>query len=145
MWLLLALGGILLNQGIILIIVLLVVVLIFSSYAGLIKQGIGNRPVDQPLSKWISEDETIFFETDAVGAGYGTLSIQGKVMEIYFATGAGRSIDIYYATEEGDWQLIERWQGDFKRADRFTAVVMDKTTYYKKGEKITFYRVNSSD
>lgn len=133
------------KKGVILITIVLLPILILSVLAVCQKRGIGNRPVDQPFSKWISEDETIVFETNEGGAGYGTLSIQGKVMDIYFATGAGRSIDIYTATEEGNWQLIERWEGDFWRADKFTAVVLDKTTYYEKGERITFYRINSKD
>lgn len=101
-----------------------------------------NIPVNQPLTKWMSEDETIYFETNESGAGYGTLMVNGQVFDIYFATGAGTSIDIYVIEEEKPMRLIERWTGNFISEEKFIATVDIDTTYFEKGEKIIFYRID---
>ena len=116
-------------------------ILMFSLSACL-KEKVVNRPVDQPYSKWISEDETIYFETNENGAGYGTLKTSDGSIDIYFATGRAKVIDIYRMVGGKPNGLIERWEGDFKKDYMFIAVVSEKTTYYQKNEKITFYRVD---
>ena len=119
--------------------VVLVLVLLFVLYT---KQQFANRPVNQPFTKWVSEDETIVFETDANGAGCGTMVIQDEILDIRFATGLDRDIGVYVITEDGRTELVEMWVGRFNKADRFIAVVSDETTYFKKGDRITFHRVN---
>lgn len=121
--------------GVIFVAVLITVLL----YALCIYQQRANMPVRQSFTKWASEDGRIVFETDANGAGFGTMVVEGESLDIYFATGFG-DIGVYVITEEGRTELIEMWAGYFYRADRFVAVVSDKTTYYEKGERITFYR-----
>lgn len=110
-----------------------------------------NRPVDQPGSKWRSEDGSIYFEVGDWSseslAGIGKMKIgEEETLDIYVATGLGSDIVIYpleNVTPEGVVKLpyIEYWIGDFHRKDRFTATVK-KTTYFSVGEKVKFYRVD---
>lgn len=119
-------------------------VIIFSiifCMSGCLKEKVVNRPGDQPFSKWVSEDETISIEINGNGAGYGTLKTSDETIDIYFATGCARLIDIYRMVDGKPKGLIERWEGDFKKEYMFTATVSQKTTYYKIGEKIKFVRV----
>lgn len=111
------------------------------SLSGCLKEKVVNRPVDQPFTKWVSEDHRIYFETDAGGAGFGTLTTDSGDINIYFATGAGRRIDIYAITQDGKHVLIESWYGKFKKPNVFTARVLDTTTYYEEGDKIKVFRI----
>lgn len=120
---------------------ILTLILMFCLSACL-KEIVVNRPADQPYSKWISEDKAIYFETDKNGAGYGTLTVGDEVIDIHFATGCARVINIYIMEDDESGDLIESWTGNFKKEDRFTATVTKKTTYYEMGEKIVFYRVD---
>ena len=122
--------------------IVLILILLFALYT---KQQFANRPVNQPFTKWVSEDETIVFEIDANGAGCGTMIIQGEILDIRFATGLDWDIGVYVITEDGCTELVEMWVGRFNKADRFIAVVSDKTTYFKKGDRIAFHRVHKQD
>lgn len=122
--------------------ILIIVLLIPFCISKCLKEKVESRPCNQPFSKWMSEDGTISFEVNEKGAGYGTLTTADGIIDIYFATGSAKLIHIYRIIDGEHYELIEWWNGDFNESYKFTAVVSQPTTYYKKGQKITFYRIN---
>lgn len=105
----------------------------------------GNRPIDQPLTKWVSEDGAICFETDENGVGYGTMIVEDDIFDIMFNTGAGWAIGIYRIKDEEHQELIELWYADFSKDGKFTAEVTNYTTYFEIGDKFVFYRVDEDN
>lgn len=106
----------------------------------------GRRPVDQPCTTWVSEDQTITIYVDENQHGSGTIT-QGNDT-IHFILTNGPSIEIeLYPLEALDGILIrselryEEWSGDFIRDDHFIATVQE-TTFFTVGDEIAFYRVN---
>ena len=60
--------------------------------------------------------------------------IRGERIHIYAIEAKGR--EGLYPEER-----YETWRGNFKRKDKFI-VTVEETTYFKVGQKITFYRVD---
>lgn len=123
--------------------ILLIVVIILASVLCLASCEYKNRPCDQPLTKWISEDGTISFEVNENGTGYGTITIPERTIAIEFNTGVANDINIYRTTKDGtSIEMIEWWSARFIWDDRFTVVVPKNTTYFEPGQRIKFIRVD---
>ena len=108
------------------------------------KRFLGNRPWDQPNTTWVSEDNSIVFYIDSNWTGYGTLHHNGEIVEFCYSEGPSVEIWLYTTDADGKVTDLEYWYGDFKRNDRFTATV-EESTFFKKGDKITFYRVDNEN
>lgn len=125
--------------GISVLVIIISFVLWFNLF---IDKQIGNRPIDQPFSKWISDDKSIVFTVNEYGEGIGSLILEDKIISIFYITGEGRNIDIYTVKNKEYGTLIEEWRGDFRKPDEFTAKVIE-TTYFEPGMKIHFKRVDT--
>ena len=126
--------------------ILLVIFILFVflySYAHIYE---GNRPIDQPDKRWVSEDGDIMLYTDKTQRTTGSMIIDGKEIEILFRDGEGKNIYIFpNETKVQDIKkCYELWVGDFILEDEFT-ITVKKTTYFKVGQKITFYRVDDEE
>lgn len=119
--------------------IFIIVVVLYGMYINWYK---GNRPIDQPNKKWVSEDGSIKLSTDENQRTTGSMIINGKEIEILFLDGEGKNIHIFpIETKVRDINdRYELWVGDFISEDKFT-VTVEKTTYFEVGQKITFYRV----
>lgn len=107
----------------------------------------GKRPSDQPGTEWISEDGSIKFYVDENLYATGSMNIKDTEIPFIFSGEIrGERIHIYAIEAKGREGLYpeeryETWRGNFKRKDKFT-VTVEETTYFKVGQKITFYRVD---
>ena len=125
---------------IILAVSVLLIFAIFLVGTLLTRMQYSNRPVNQPNTKWYSEDGKITFETDENGRGIGTIVTKDDdVVDIFFCTGRGQSIDIYLKNGETNGDIIEMWIGKFIKKDMFIAYIKE-STYYENGDKIVFHR-----
>lgn len=75
----------------------------------------GNRPIDQPSTKWVSEDGSIMLCTDENQRTTGSMIINGKEIKILFLDGEGKNIHIFpIETKVRDINdRYELWVGDF--------------------------------
>lgn len=115
------------------------------------KSYIGKRPCDQPNTKWISEDEQIYFWTDEHNYVSGKMLIGDETIDIHVRIGPATDIyisrlDSVKPSEEGSngpvsEVSLEHWIGNFNQKDQFTATVK-RTTYFHADDKISFYRVD---
>ena len=103
-----------------------------------------NRPGAHPYSKWISDDESISFTVDKYGRGIGTMTVGNETINIFFMTGIKQYIEIGLSNDNNEDynDLIEKWRGDFRKPDEFTAKVIE-TTYFEPGMKIHFKRIDT--
>ena len=106
----------------------------------------GKRPSDQPGTEWISEDESIVIHVDKNNQSTGSMIIGGTEIPFLFVDSQGEVIYIYSIDARSRDGLYpedryEIWMGSFNRKDKFT-VTVEETTYFKVGQKITFYRVD---
>ena len=107
----------------------------------------GKRPSDQPDTEWISEDGSIKFYVDENLYATGSMNIKDTEIPFIFSGEIrGERIHIYAIEAKGREGLYpeeryETWRGNFKRKDKFI-VTVEETTYFKVGQKITFYRVD---
>ena len=133
-----------------LILSLLLIITMLSGCRGLKYQlWDGNYPNDQPNTKWISEDGSIWFNGVS---GYGKMTVNGEIFDISVEIGLFADISISKLDEyeyERDYDYlscdtIEEWEGVFWWQDSFVATV-EKTQYYEEGEKIRFYRVEDAE
>lgn len=139
-------GGITLKKIIIAICSLAVVlaVLLFA-FVKNYKTYEGNRPVDQPGSVWVSDDEQIKIYIDEELYGHGTILLENETVEFIFSVGPSVEIELFTSESiEGNMLyfdgLIEKWIGDFSRKDSFEVTVLE-TTYFTEGQTIGFYKV----
>ena len=122
-------------------------VVLYGMYINLYK---GNRPCDQPGTEWVSEDGSIEIYVDENQYATGSMNIKGTEIPFIFSGEIrGERIHIYAIEAKGREGLYpeERYEtcrGNFKRKDKFTATV-EKTTYFKVGQNITFYRVDDEE
>ena len=112
---------------------------------GCYKSWFGKRPCDQPNSKWMSDDQSMYFEMDEIGLGTGYLSRNGEKVEFLFRCAQSR-IEIYAPEAIGRLGLYpeetyEIWWGSFDQADSFTATVK-QTTFFTVGQELKFYRMD---
>lgn len=108
----------------------------------------GRTPCYQPDTEWISEDGNIVIQVDSNKQATGSLWVEDKKIDFIFTT-AGPSIYMFMPEAKDRLGLYpeeqyEYWIGEFKRDDQFTATVVE-TTFFTKGDTITFYRVDSTD
>lgn len=112
-----------------------------------------NIPIEQPNTKWISENKQVTFWVDENGHVTGIIENGDDKISVYFGMGVSDIIDIYLLenvkpNEDGSGDIVtgpilEYWIADYAHYDHFTATV-ERTTYFHVGEKITFYRVDGS-
>lgn len=126
------------------IVILLVALSILLT--GCYKSWFGKRPCDQPNSKWMSEDQSMYFEMDESGIGTGYLLLNGETVEFLFMCDIATKI-MLYAPEAIDRlglypeETYEIWSGSFDQADSFTATVK-QTTFFTVGQELKFYRMD---
>ena len=111
---------------------------------------IDRAPTNQPLSSWESEDGTISFVVDATNRIRGTININGEVIEFSLSIAPGdlsmqlydiKIIELEKSNSRhfsSDYQY-EDWDCSYKSKKKFVATVRE-TTFFKEGQKITFYR-----
>ena len=111
----------------------------------------GNRPVDQPNTTWVSNDESIVITVNADRIATGYFISNGQQVDFLFEpcpvtifiARLDKSVlnedpsAILGSIEEGD--TIEKWEADFSHDDHFTITVIE-TTYFEIGQEIEFYR-----
>lgn len=128
---------------------LLVILICFVSVISLLgcryREYYGRTPCDQPNTTWISEDERIIIKIDANQQGIGNLILDDKKVDFIFIT-AGPTIYLYMPEAKDRLGLYpeeqyEYWYGEYKYDNQFTATVIE-TTFFTKGNTITFYRVD---
>ena len=105
-----------------------------------------KSPLNQPNTKWLSEDETIEF---LVGEDYmatGTMRVNGKDVEFCIFSDRRAGLLLYPIsvldddiTHQND--RYEEWLCRYK-ANEFVATVW-KTTFFEEKQKIKFYRVEA--
>ncbi len=107
-----------------------------------------NRPMEQSNTKWMSEDGTIVFCVD-VNIGKGIINVNGQVIDILVADSTKIAMEIYpldALDEEKNYidgtRKYETWLCYYKSPKEFVAKVTSKTTFFKKNQKIHFYRVD---
>ena len=110
------------------------------------KEYFGNRPCDQPETKWVSEDGTIVFSVGENSLSTGTIQVGDTEIDVFISIGPATQIQVY-PLESVDGNTVngfpfETWHGDFKHDNRFTATI-EETTYFEVGERIVFHRVDS--
>jgi hypothetical protein len=116
---------------------------------GCYKSWLGKRPCDQPNSKWMSEDQSTYFEMDESGNGTGYLLLNGETVEFLFMCDIATKI-MLYAPEAIDRlglypeETYEIWSGSFDQADSFTATVK-QTTFFSVGQELKFYRIDDPE
>ena len=126
------------------IVILLVALSILLT--GCYKSWLGKRPCDQPNSKWMSEDQSMYFEMDESGIGTGYLLLNGETVEFLFMCDIATKI-MLYAPEAIDRlglypeETYEIWSGSFDQADSFSATVK-QTTFFTVGQELKFYRMD---
>ena len=127
----------------IMIVVVAITMIVLSSCR--YKSWQGKRPCDQPNSEWMSENKSITFFIDKNGAGTGKIVNDNEVIDIHIGIGPATEIEIFPLGNVVDnvvtGRSIEYWTGSFIQQEEFVATVK-KTTYFKVGDKITFYRVD---
>lgn len=122
---------------------LLCVLCVLMSACKKYKYWLGNRPMDQPNTIWVSKDGTVTIEVDENKRATGYFIIDGKRTDFYLTARAVTievySIDVLEMTGLHPDDQYEEWAADFTYGDHFT-VKVSKTTFFKVGQKITFYR-----
>ena len=107
----------------------------------------GNYPSDQPNTKWISEDGSIWFNGVS---GYGKMTVNGETLDVIVYTGWESDILIYrfdqikYSRKHDGFvfgDFIESLTGCFWWEDKFVATV-GRSEYREEGKKLKFYRIN---
>ena len=107
-----------------------------------------NNPFVNRQTAWESDDGKITFYVPEEGGGIGTMQIGDKSIDIIVGyTICGTEVSIWDASarDNGFPQNLhyETLHGIHYGKKKFVAKV-DETTFFKKGQKITFYRVDNS-
>ena len=126
------------------IVILLVILSILLT--GCYKSWLGKRPCDQLNSKWISEDQTMYFEMNEPGIGTGYVLHNGEKVEVIFVFGISTVLELYMPEAIDRLGLYpeeryEVWSGSFDQADSFSATVK-QTTFFTVGQELKFYRID---
>ena len=109
---------------------------------------ITNSINSQPNTQWISEDGTIVFNVDPNGKSTGTMYIGEDNFDFYLVEFMGVDITIYpinVLEQESINEMVDKyeyWSCSYKSKKKFVATV-EKTTFFEKGQKITFYRIDN--
>ena len=130
----------------------LVIIIIALTFCCRYKSFQENIPIEQPNTKWISENKQVTFWVDENGHVTGTIDNGDDKISVEIGMGITTTdIGIYLLEnvkplEDGSGSIvtgpiIEFWQGDFDHYDHFTATVY-RTTYFHVGDEIAFYRVD---
>ena len=110
-----------------------------------------NIPIEQPNTKWISENKQVTFWVDENGHVTGIIENGDDIISVEFGMGITTDILIYFLenvkpNEDGSGDIVtgpilEHWSTEYDHYDHFT-VTVERTTYFHVGDKITFYRVD---
>lgn len=105
------------------------------------------KPCNQPVTSWKSEDGSIEFSVpEEGGRAPGRMLVGGDTVEFYMTNDMGngmhlRPLECMKKEVITQDDTFEYWTCSFRGAKKFVATV-EKTTYFKVGDKITFYRVD---
>ncbi len=101
-------------------------------------------PSMQRNTEWVSEDGLIRFSVPQDGLATGVLHTEEgdvnvivgfDVCELLIAVAENSFNDALL-----DAKILENWNGNHFRKNKFT-VTIEETTFFKKGDKIKFYKV----
>ena len=98
-----------------------------------------RNPNEQYNTEWISDDKSITFFVDDEGTATGTMIFDKKVVNFQLCSWLSE-VSIYTLDQDGNKYECEFWLCSYKSKKKFVATV-EKTTFFKVGQKITFQQV----
>ena len=111
------------------------------------------KPIRQPNTKWVSEDETIAFYVGNNLDIFGTINVDGELIDVYIAFGAERDTSMYIYPASAvdleknllyDYLKYGYWSCDFKSESEFVATVRD-FPFFEKGDEFIIHRVDEEE
>ncbi|MBR0466575.1 MAG: hypothetical protein IJJ40_03675 [Clostridia bacterium] len=130
--------------------VILIIVLMIFSYTGCVSPLMKNYPTEQSKTTWTSKDKKVCFFIEGKNDFpiYGYIQLDTERIAIIIDMGVQVPLIEVYQREgfviDGDnyeGKLLEMWTAKKVKKNSLT-VSVDESTYFKKGETITFYRLD---
>ncbi len=122
------------------IVLILALALILMFGGCMTPQEFNWKPCNQPNTEWISEDGSISFFVDENCKAVGTMKVNDEIHDIglYNEPQRGVGMHIYLS---GELHVCEKWLCKYESEKEFVAVI-EETTFFEKGQKFKFYRLN---
>ncbi len=104
-----------------------------------------TRPTAQRSTVWISENGEISLRVNEKGNGTLCFKQNGTITEYDYVDDKNYRAQIYHLTDmRTSENHYETWKYTKVENDKFS-IVVEETTFFKEGQKITFYKTDKTE